>query len=353
VAQQTITAAIPTHNRGRLLRRAIRSVQAQTYPHVRICVYDNASSDGTAEVVQELALHDKRIAYHRHASNIGSVPNILYALRQVETPLFHVLSDDDLIFPEFYAEAVRWLERYPDAVFSAGGTVEAAEDGTVIFTPQSYWPRDGCYAAGESSSLLLRGFHPSWTTIVFRREATLAKQGPPDARLPNLFDLDFTVRAALRNPFILFRKPSGIFLRHERSGGDFADTSLIEQYEIMAQAYPDRTMASDISTQLGKRICQIAGKQLLRGDRRQALETMLRYHRKYSAGPQSVSIHAAAAIAAFCPPLTTPLRAADTFRRTVRSHLAHAAARRTGAPRVDKAAVLQQLQLGSEESFNS
>lgn len=48
-----ITTIIPTYRRPRLLRRAIRSVLNQTYPHFQVCVYDNASGDETATIVAD------------------------------------------------------------------------------------------------------------------------------------------------------------------------------------------------------------------------------------------------------------------------------------------------------------
>lgn len=48
VTEPIITAVIPTYRRPRLLRRAIKSVLAQTYPHFQVCVYDNASGDETS-----------------------------------------------------------------------------------------------------------------------------------------------------------------------------------------------------------------------------------------------------------------------------------------------------------------
>ena len=45
----TVTAIIPTYRRPRLVRRAIESVLAQTYPHVRVLVCDNASGDALLE----------------------------------------------------------------------------------------------------------------------------------------------------------------------------------------------------------------------------------------------------------------------------------------------------------------
>jgi|GEM_PF-4090006 len=100
-AKPLITTIIPTYRRPKLLRRAISSVLNQTYPHFQVCVYDNASGDETASVVAELSKEDPRVKYHCHAENIGATENFIYGMEHVEIPFFTLLSDDDLIFPNF------------------------------------------------------------------------------------------------------------------------------------------------------------------------------------------------------------------------------------------------------------
>jgi len=53
MSEPLITTVIPTYRRPAMLRRAIRSVLSQTFPDFRLCVYDNASGDETAVVVEE------------------------------------------------------------------------------------------------------------------------------------------------------------------------------------------------------------------------------------------------------------------------------------------------------------
>ncbi len=338
----TVTVVLPTYNRSRLLRRAIRSIKSQTYPHFLIHVYDNASTDDTRDVVQSIAAEDARLQYHRHERNMGAVANALYGMRHIETPFFHVLSDDDLIFADFFAEAISWLNRVPAAGFAAGGTLEATPDGALLFSPQAYWPRDGSFGLNDGLPLLLRGFHPSWTTMVFRR-SVLDLIGAPNPNLPNLLDLDFTLRVATRLPFAVFRRPSGIFLRHASSAGDFADYSVITQYETMIEQYssgelPGHVKAlfrTELREQMGKRVCQIAAKQLLRGDARTALETLASYHKRYAPFTASLLIRAIAGSATIFPPLVVAARALDALRRSLRTSASAVAGARNAAPRMD------------------
>ena len=77
-----ITTIIPTYRRPNLLRRAIKSVLNQTYPHCQVCVCDNTSGDETANVVAKIAKKDPhpRVKYHCHPENIGAIKNFKYGL---------------------------------------------------------------------------------------------------------------------------------------------------------------------------------------------------------------------------------------------------------------------------------
>ena len=68
-----VSVLIPTYNRKELLKRAINSVLNQTYKNIEIYVTDNASTDGTFEVMQELLKNDKRIIYNKREKNTGSI----------------------------------------------------------------------------------------------------------------------------------------------------------------------------------------------------------------------------------------------------------------------------------------
>ena len=48
----TVSAIIPTYNRGRTVLRALRSVYAQRIPVNEVIVIDDGSSDDTAERIQ-------------------------------------------------------------------------------------------------------------------------------------------------------------------------------------------------------------------------------------------------------------------------------------------------------------
>lgn len=58
---EKISVIIPTHNRSKLLVRAIKSVQEQTYPVDEIIVVSDGSTDDTEVVVNEMSKKDARV----------------------------------------------------------------------------------------------------------------------------------------------------------------------------------------------------------------------------------------------------------------------------------------------------
>jgi glycosyltransferase involved in cell wall biosynthesis len=202
-----ITTVIPTYQRPKLLRRAILSALHQTYPHVRVCVYDNASGDETEEVVRQFPGAEGRIAYRCHASNLGPVNNLIHGIRDVETPFFSILSDDDLLAPGFYETVMGAFEASPKAMFAAMDSVRIDERGNLLSGPT--WPLDGekiryC-PKGEAFVQVVNGSVPApWIGTVFRKEVRDQMGLPNPEAGPNIND-NYILRAAARFPFAACR----------------------------------------------------------------------------------------------------------------------------------------------------
>lgn len=108
-----VTVAIPTYNRAALLSEAIESVLAQTYEGFVLLVADNASTDGTPEVVASFA--DERLRHVRRPQNVGLLGNFNACLAGVKTDYCLIVCDDDHLSPDFLAETVSVLDEHPEA----------------------------------------------------------------------------------------------------------------------------------------------------------------------------------------------------------------------------------------------
>ena len=89
-----VTVAIPTYNRKALLRTTIESVLNQNGVSFEAIVFDNASTDGTSEMVESF---DPRLRIELSPTNVGLIGNFNRALSAGTAPLLTVLHDDDVL----------------------------------------------------------------------------------------------------------------------------------------------------------------------------------------------------------------------------------------------------------------
>jgi glycosyltransferase involved in cell wall biosynthesis len=209
-----ITTIIPTYRRPQLLQRALSSALKQTFRLSQVCVYDNASGDDTKEVVSEFMKIDSRVRYYCHPVNVGMIANYEFALKQVNTPYFHLLSDDDLIFPWFLEEAMQGMQRFKQAAFTACSTAIMSEKGEIIRVPLDLWKREGEFASKEGVLEMISKY-PVPTCILFDQK--VIQEFPIDRSNELCWDCDFLLRIAARYPIVINKHPCGIFLHHNAS----------------------------------------------------------------------------------------------------------------------------------------
>ena len=115
---QSVTLAIPTFNRPKLLDAALKSATRQDYPNLKIVVSDNASDGAeTRSVVERFMRTDPRISYSVRPQNVGAHANFLWLLDQADTDLFMWLSDDDeLKHDDHISNLARFFELDSSAV---------------------------------------------------------------------------------------------------------------------------------------------------------------------------------------------------------------------------------------------
>jgi glycosyltransferase involved in cell wall biosynthesis len=119
-ADSLVTIAIPTYNRCGTVARAVASALAQTHREIEVVVLDNASTDGTEELVGSLEERDGRLRYVRRSENIGLVPNLDSAFREGAGDYVMLLADDDWIEEGYVEGCLRALRERPELSMAAG-----------------------------------------------------------------------------------------------------------------------------------------------------------------------------------------------------------------------------------------
>lgn len=110
-----VTVGMPVRNEATHLREAIESIASQAG---RIIVVDNASSDDTPRVCEEMAARYDNVEWVRHPHNIGSLRNFAFPLSMCTTEYFMWLSGHDLVDPDYVSSLAGMLDTCPDAILA-------------------------------------------------------------------------------------------------------------------------------------------------------------------------------------------------------------------------------------------
>jgi glycosyltransferase involved in cell wall biosynthesis len=269
-----VTVVIPTFRRPASLKRTLASVQQQTFADFRARVYDNASGDDTKQVVAEFSQRDPRFEYFEHPVNIGALANFIYGMQQVETPFFSFLSDDDFLYPNFFATGVRALEEHPAAMMFAGSTLELSAAGELLYAPVALWPREGQYDPPEGAWRMLDNRHPTWTSILFRHEV-VPRFGLLDVSVGQPSDLDYELQIAAHCPIVISFEACAAYVRHDQANSVQEDASVTAGYRRMAEKFTadaalapglGKALAAALRRQAHRKLLEISVKSIVRGN---------------------------------------------------------------------------------------
>ena len=95
---KSFVVVIPSFNNAPWCRRNLESVLNQAYPQFGVIYVDDASTDGTPDLVAEYLARSApahRVTFHRNSSRVGPVANIDRAVRSCDPNAIVVLVDGD------------------------------------------------------------------------------------------------------------------------------------------------------------------------------------------------------------------------------------------------------------------
>lgn len=139
--KEQLEILLPTYNRKKHLLRTLTQLTAPESP-VRSCsltVLDNASTDGSSELIEEFAAKIPTIKHIRHAKNIGGNANIARAFEMARAEYVWVLCDDDAYDFSHWDECQAALDKHPAAVVVANYAAPQ-RDTAALFKQLSFVP---------------------------------------------------------------------------------------------------------------------------------------------------------------------------------------------------------------------
>lgn len=105
-----ISILIPTFNREKYIDSCVKSALNQTYKNIEIIIVDNASTDQTWQILNDLKKKDIRIKIFQNESNIGPVMNWKKCIDLSSGELVKILFSDDLLDKDFLKKSVHYFK---------------------------------------------------------------------------------------------------------------------------------------------------------------------------------------------------------------------------------------------------
>ena len=179
-----VTVLMAVFNGGSYLKTALDSILSQSLRDFELLVIDDASTDGTAELLGRYAVEDRRVRVLHNGENIGLTASLTFGLKEAKGRYIARLDADDVARPSRLAAQVRFLEERPDVDVVGTWATLIDDKGNECGSwqlPQS---------DGALSWLLLFNNAFVHSSVMFRKDAALSLGGySPECKRSQDYDL--------------------------------------------------------------------------------------------------------------------------------------------------------------------
>lgn len=177
-----VSVIIPSFNRKQDVVLAIDSVLAQTYPHLEIIVVDDASSDGTSELLQK---EYPQVTLIRNESSKGGAVARNQGAEVARGEYVAFLDSDDLWLPEHIENKIkRWSPEVDGMYCSFLNQDTEGKTTAVKFNSKGL-------RKGNVGSIVLgnQRFDTRTSTFIFKKDAFMKVRFDPEMRKHQDWDL--------------------------------------------------------------------------------------------------------------------------------------------------------------------
>lgn len=226
-----ISVCIPTFNSAAYLRACLESALAQEGAEFEVIIFDNASEDGSWEIIQSFA--DPRVRAFRSAQNRGMATNFNRVLHAASGEYVKVLCADDLLERGALELQAKFLDEHPGLAMVTSATRLIAANSelraTVRWFSRAVTMDDRIL---RTISLLYGNIVGEPSAVLFRRQAWL-RAGPFRDGLATLIDLDMWLRLSRQGgvgylplPLCRIRRHALSMTNHFRGAGEVQEAVL-------------------------------------------------------------------------------------------------------------------------------
>lgn len=130
-----LSVIMPVYNGEAYLRQAIDSILEQTFKDFEFIIIDDASTDGTIDIIRSYT--DSRIRVIRNRSQKGNYPSRNKGLELAIGKYICVMDADDIAYPQRLEIQYMYLEAHPD-IWAVGTSYDFSKPGNKRNLPSSH-----------------------------------------------------------------------------------------------------------------------------------------------------------------------------------------------------------------------
>ncbi|KIA82867.1 hypothetical protein OA84_04640 [Kaistella solincola] len=109
-----ISVLIANYNNGHFFEEAYHSLVNQTFTQWEAVVIDDASTDNSAKIIQNLIRGDKRFRFYQNKKNKGYQRTVTRAIMLSQAEIFGRLDPDDVLYPKALELSLKEHENHPE-----------------------------------------------------------------------------------------------------------------------------------------------------------------------------------------------------------------------------------------------
>ncbi len=236
-----VSILIPTFNREKYLGEAIDSALSQTYKNIEIVVHDDASTDGTSELLK--TYNDPRLRIITTEDNHGMLGGWNYIVRQARGEYIKFLASDDLLDPDCVSMLVDAALVHPNASIVTSQRKFIDESGKV--TKKMGFAKKDVVANGIDHAhwilTTLRENKIGEPSAVLYPTKLVKSAGEYDPRFSQFADFEYWIRLLHFGDLVYVNKPLCSFRLHSGSNTSAAirDGRFITEIFTLLKKYYD------------------------------------------------------------------------------------------------------------------
>jgi glycosyltransferase involved in cell wall biosynthesis len=212
-----VSILIPTFNRVDYLGFALDSALAQTYSNIEIIVHDDASTDGTPQLLSQY--RDSRLRVIRTEDNHGMLGGWNYIVKQARGKYLKFLGSDDLLEPTCVAELVTAALQHPTAALITCQRQFINAEGRVI-KKMGFAKKNVVVDGVEHAHWILTTLRENKIgepTAVLYPTKLVKKVGGYDPRFSQFADFEYWIRLLAFGELVYVHRPLCSFRLHAGS----------------------------------------------------------------------------------------------------------------------------------------